>query len=1281
MSDILVITQELINDVDRTINYFTVSDPRRKNKFIYQYLSDFYLKQKIPFDKVIQFLRNIQQNEASFTILLENLYLCTMVIQQSSDSRKLLIQLMQSLAERLTQTQKQVFFDNFDEEVLWECGFVQQDTFSQRKRKINTDINFCQNKFWSMKDENEGYSKLMVEILDAAKHTHIYDEEIKQRIENIIHLIGYFDLDPDRVVDIIIQSWTEYPYSLSYVKILKQFKCISVCQFLGKRFESIVQTLSNNNNISILMTKMANSAQVMQTDQKIPDHKLIIITATALKYKLFELGNIWKYLQPNDQDFSKIFEDLAEDSYKFYKSFDQVMQVEELRDSRNNNDQSEKLKKDLFGQQLYNQKLWLMQGLIHINAFNIFQELYKSFEGIVDFTIFLPIKRTLADLIDWMVDPLHEQLYNKTLFKSRNREQKKFIYDPNCTTAFQIKQLEAIDEDAISILNEILSIFSPYIGEYPLVFHKLCKVLISSQNPDVQPLILDHLIPAIQSGECLPIVIELWKYLGQLDFRKRFDCYSKWKDIHQFSTINQTIRAAQLTKEHIRSFFNKIDKDNKDKMMVKFAKLSHNQPMIVMNVLRRNRLEIPDNNSVIVHTLGLATPLSLDILQFIMIQWLCDFNDESKVRDKDIECRYWFKNIAQFIASVLRKYYTIDMQGLFAYLIDVFSTDQSNPSISKNESIIKPEILILRELIEKMTGIVHIEDLTPQQIQALAGGRYIQLETTSQTNEFRRSRKSSSALEQFFWSQTINSQRILNQNNQEEVVSLAFLMLVVLCQQRSRFILNYHNQNLKPLVALYDNFTCSINQLTKCLLFQTDKPTHYAQLFPENPLERMVIDFKLPFEIAFHIVRYSYKSLYNMSEEEFQEEVDNIKNIYDKIDPKVMCINPDINNQQVQQLPLICHTYVKDILWTIINPELFAIFWLLSLDNIYVPQAIYDQQLKWLQENINKNPDTKDRQSKQHQKAFDKLQNELDNNKKRQEQFDKCLRDKKHVFSFKEADQAKENYHIKFAQCLSQVCLLPRILIDPAEAIYCAKFVQKMLKIGKPRYTYTFYVPKEIIYFTFTYLQCATEEEASNLSIFMQQLIIPYANWNDETKFKNDLRNYFDTSIDGYDREKQYIIQNIFFKMAQFIRILKNNETQVRNALIFLKRVQDIFPPTQQVAEYIKIYLQDVEKDYGHIQDIKTQIKNFHIEDKINTLPVYAPKSLTSTAHDSKKQAPNQEKMKSVGKAVDGEHEEYNHKEHSEERRNPNNKTESRQVPKKKKSHDKDRPLKRLDKS
>lgn len=75
-------------------------------------------------------------------------------------------------------------------------------------------------------------------------------------------------------------------------------------------------------------------------------------------------------------------------------------------------------------------------------------------------------------------------------------------------------------------------------------------------------------------------------------------------------------------------------------------------------------------------------------------------------------------------------------------------------------------------------------------------------------------------------------------------MSLAFLLFVLLCQQRTKFLLSYVNSNLKPLSALYDNFTWSINQLTKCLIFQTDKPTHYALLFPENPLHKLTIDYK-----------------------------------------------------------------------------------------------------------------------------------------------------------------------------------------------------------------------------------------------------------------------------------------------------------------------------------------------------------------------------------------------------------------------------------------------------
>lgn len=50
-------------------------------------------------------------------------------------------------------------------------------------------MNYIQNKFGLMKDENEGFSKLMVEVLEAGNKD-MKDENMEVRIENIIELIG-----------------------------------------------------------------------------------------------------------------------------------------------------------------------------------------------------------------------------------------------------------------------------------------------------------------------------------------------------------------------------------------------------------------------------------------------------------------------------------------------------------------------------------------------------------------------------------------------------------------------------------------------------------------------------------------------------------------------------------------------------------------------------------------------------------------------------------------------------------------------------------------------------------------------------------------------------------------------------------------------------------------------------------------------------------------------------------------------------------------------------------
>lgn len=65
----------------------------------------------------------------------------------------------------------------------------------------------------------------------------------------------------------------------------------------------------------------------------------------------------------------------------------------------------------------------------------------------------------------------------------------------------------------------------------------------------------------------------------------------------------------------------------------------------------------------------------------------------------------------------------------------------------------------------------------------------------------------------------------------------------------------------------------------------------------------------------------------------------------------------------------------------------------------------------------------------------------------------------------------------------------------------------------------------------------------------------------------------------------------------------------MRNALIFLKRMYDMFPPTQQIADIIKEYVQSIDELYSNVTDIKTKISTYRLNDKYNQLSnlIYTP--------------------------------------------------------------------------
>jgi hypothetical protein len=207
--------------------------------------------------------------------------------------------------------------------------------------------------------------------------------------------------------------------------------------------------------------------------------------------------------------------------------------------------------------------------------------------------------------------------------------------------------------------------FQPYISEFPLTFHKLVRILTSSTSNEyadrIESIIMRVLLPSMAARDNLPVVKVLWKYASQLDYRKRYLYYSEWKDDQQFKSLHQVLRGAELAKCFLRQVFNKLDKDNKEKMMMRLAKISHSQPILAMNELRRDRVQNSDNNPFMINALGLMTGLSLDILTYSIVQWLNDFNDETKIRPRDIECSPWFKNMGLFLSAFYRKYYHVEM--------------------------------------------------------------------------------------------------------------------------------------------------------------------------------------------------------------------------------------------------------------------------------------------------------------------------------------------------------------------------------------------------------------------------------------------------------------------------------------------------------------------------------------------------------------------------------------------------------------------------------------------
>jgi hypothetical protein len=182
---------------------------------------------------------------------------------------------------------------------LVDVGVIRdEDAHQKRLIKINTGLVYRQQKYNILREEPEGYSKLVALFSKLPRKT----TNLDILIGNVQAIIGQFDLDPNRVMDILLDCLEEEPDNVLYLEILKVFRVPNIVHILGFKF---------------MKYHGAGKGETTSNDSESPvtPHSLYLLAAALIVGGLVNLQELLPYLSPSIEMSLDLLK-LAEEKFK-----------------------------------------------------------------------------------------------------------------------------------------------------------------------------------------------------------------------------------------------------------------------------------------------------------------------------------------------------------------------------------------------------------------------------------------------------------------------------------------------------------------------------------------------------------------------------------------------------------------------------------------------------------------------------------------------------------------------------------------------------------------------------------------------------------------------------------------------------------------------------------------------------------------------------------------------------------------------------------------------------
>ncbi|GMP92965.1 hypothetical protein CsSME_00042993 [Camellia sinensis var. sinensis] len=1178
----ICVTEESIREWKNGNPSFKAPNPVPVLRFLYE-LCWTVVRGELPFQKCkaaldsVDFLDKVSDEEMSSNF-------ADVVTQMAQDLtmpgeyRARLIKLAKWLVESAL-VPLRLFQERCEEEFLWESEMIKIKAADLKSKevRVNTRLLYQQTKFNLLREESEGYAKLVTLLCQGSEAS---TQNASAAIVGIIKsLIGHFDLDPNRVFDTVLECFELRPDSSVFLDLIPIFPKSHASQILGFKFQYY---------------------QRMEVNCPVP-FGLYQLTALLVKKEFIDLDSIYAHLLPKDDE---AFEHYNAFSAKRLDEANKIGKInlaaigKDLMDDEKQGD----VTIDLFAaldmeseavterasELENNQTLGLLTGFLSVNDWYHAHILFDRLSPLNP-AEHVQICNELFRLIEKNISPAYD-LVRQTHLQSLGL--------PSAAGNDSMETNSSVHKSFINLPKELFQMLScagPFLYRDTLLLQKVCRVLrsyylsalelVSADNGDFIPetgiggnrnprfhlkearLRIEEalgtcLLPSLQLIPANPAVgQEIWEVMNLLPYEARYRLYGEWEKDDE--RIPMVLAARQTAKLDTRRILKRLAKENLKQLGRMVAKLAHANPMTVLRTIVHQIEAYRDMITPVVDAFKYLTQLEYDVLEYVVIERLAQGGRE-KLKDDGLNLSDWLQSLASFWGHLCKKYPSMELRGLFQYLVN---------QLKKGNGI---ELLLLQELIQQMANVQYTENMTEEQLDAMAGSDTLRYQATS----FGMTRNNKALIK--------STNRLRDSLLPKDEPKLAIPLLLLIAQHRSVVVINADVQYIKMVSEQFDRCHGTLLQYVEFLCSAVTPTTAYGQLIP--PLDDLVHLYHLDAEVAFLIYRpvmrlfkcqTSSDVFWPLDNTEAPKTsiVENESELTDSSGKLVLDLGPSRKPIMWSDLLDTVRTMLPSKAWNSLSPDLYATFWGLTLYDLYVPRNRYESEivkqhaaLKALEELSDNSSSaiTKRKKDKERiQESLDRLTSELQKHEENVASVRRRLACEKDKWLSSCPDTLKINMEFL------QRCIFPRCTFSMPDAVYCSMFVHTLHSLGTPFFNTVNHIDVLICKTLQPMICCCTEYEVGRLGRFLcETLKIAYHWKSDESIYERECGNMPGFAVYYRDPNSLRVTYSQFIKVhwkwsqritRLLIQCLESAEyMEIRNALIMLTKISSVFPVTRK---------------------------------------------------------------------------------------------------------------------